>query len=184
MPINRKELIKQIAPELIALVLLLPLIIIIGAIATRLPIFRAPAVETTPAPANHDQLSSDVTPDTPPSIRDTATISDTAPVSSSIEMFIISSGKTERFDIPIDEQITVADLLLKASDQGLQLSTKDYGGTLGIFVESLNNVPNNPDRQLFWQLYINNELSPVGASTATVEEEDSVTWKLEPPQDN
>jgi hypothetical protein len=55
------------------------------------------------------------------------------------------------------------------------METKDFGAPLGVFIESLNGVKNDPSTDRYWRLYINGVLSPVGASSARVRSGDTVT---------
>jgi hypothetical protein len=81
------------------------------------------------------------------------------------------------------QQATVAEILQSMQATGaIYLKTKDYGGTLGLFVEEINGVRNAPESQFYWHLYLNGKRSPLGASSATVQAGDSIQWSYEKEQ--
>lgn len=83
----------------------------------------------------------------------------------------------QEYAVPLTTQATAWAVMQLAQDQGLVIGAKDFGGSLGIFIESLGGVPGSGDK--YWQLYVNDQLSPVGVSAATVTAGDILTWKLE-----
>ena len=80
-------------------------------------------------------------------------------------------------DLPFQENATVYDALKLASEKGgFALGVKDYGGTLGVFVESIDGKKGGKDA--WWQYWVNNAYGDIGASTATVRAGDVIEWKL------
>lgn len=56
------------------------------------------------------------------------------------------------------------------------VQTKSFGD-LGEFVQSINGV--EPDNKHFWAMYVNGEVSQVGAGSYITKSTDTVEWKLE-----
>lgn len=94
-------------------------------------------------------------------------------------MFDFGNGEIQTFsDIAIQEKTTVFEMLKKITEENnLEFSYKDYGGELGAFVESINNMANNPKFDRFWQYWINNQYAQVGASQYQLQSGDVVEWK-------
>jgi hypothetical protein len=92
----------------------------------------------------------------------------------------LTGGSEKEYRLVTTQEITVADLLTRAQkEQGLQITTKDFGGSLGILVEEMNGIHNDQSKQMYWTLSINGKRSEVGASSAHVKPGDTVTWKYE-----
>ncbi|MFH1766490.1 MAG: DUF4430 domain-containing protein [Patescibacteria group bacterium] len=49
----------------------------------------------------------------------------------------------------------------------------------GFFVEEINGVSNNTANSDYWSLYVNNDLSQVGASDYIVQDNDRIEWRYE-----
>jgi hypothetical protein len=107
------------------------------------------------------------------------TISQTAPAKTLVYLIVEGPQKTVSYDIPATEIGKAIDVLRSAEKQGLVLQSKDYGGELGIFIEGINGQANDMKNNLYWTLYVNNIQSATGASTATVNPGDTITWKFE-----
>jgi len=85
-----------------------------------------------------------------------------------------------RYEVEVLGETTVEQVLTEAvRQQGLRLVTQNYGRELGVFVEAINGVSNDSDKNMYWYLYVNGQVSPVGASAARVVPGDTVTWKYE-----
>ena len=175
----KKSIIRSAKGELIALALLIPLAIILGAVIMALPNFipsetevayeptTEPAIEHIPSPAIGVAGASDVQ-NEEQSPTQTITLTIEAPAATSTHL------------IPSNAEVTVAELMTKANEMQLvTIDSKDYGGSLGVFIESINGVVSDSAQQKYWHLYINGELSPVGASSALVTPSDYVAWKYE-----
>lgn len=151
--------ISRAKAELIALAILAPLAIVLGALLLRWPdsgqVAELPTPTLSPASAT------------------------TAPAAA-VSLVIESPDGALRLSVPAADSMTAADVLLAAHAAGqLAAEVKDYGGELGIFVEALNGQANDPSNNQYWFLYINGTKSPVGASRAPVRAGDTVTWKYE-----
>lgn len=172
MPNNSLSRLRAVRRELVALALLVPLAIVLGLVLTRFP-----KVETTPrvaATTTGAPLPSDS-----PLPRPTAA-SPVAPKAQSVALEIHGPFGTRTYALRVDGELSVADLLAHAArEKLLSLETKDYGGSLGIFVEGINGVRSDPRQQRYWTLYVNGERSPVGASSARVRPGDTVRWSYE-----
>jgi hypothetical protein len=73
---------------------------------------------------------------------------------------------------------SVFDLLkIAAADKNLKLEYKDYGGDLGVFVESIDQVANDPASGIYWQYWVNNEFAKIGASSYKLKGGETVAWK-------
>lgn len=72
---------------------------------------------------------------------------------------------------------TLFDVLKKASDdKKIKFNYKDYGGSLGIFIQSINEVAGTEER--YWQYWVNNVYAQVGASSYVVQPGDIIIFKL------
>lgn len=88
------------------------------------------------------------------------------------------------YNMAVPAGATVEDVLQKASQENdLHVEMVDYGESMGVFVDSIGDLGGNAEQNLYWHLYINGELSPVGASFAPVEEGDVVLWRYEEMQE-
>lgn len=164
---------RRLGPETLSLALLLPLAVVLGVILWRLP-NTAFAPSASPAPTS--TVAAVVSPASAPEAPPTADVQ-----TQTVTLEIRGSEGTKTYRFPVRGETTVADLLARAQrERGLTLEMKDYGGSLGIFVEGLNGVRNDPAKKLYWSLYVNGAFSQLGASAARVRPGDTVTWTYEP----
>lgn len=167
---------RSLRAELAAVALLLPLAVVLGFVLSRYPAGEIPPTATASVPGS--------------ATADTALPVFSSPVSTTgaitaatqtITLEIKSPSGMATYGLPVMGETTVAELLALASrEHRLRLETKDYGGTLGIFVEGINGTRNDAAREWYWTLYVNGTKSPLGASSARVRAGDRVTWSLEP----
>lgn len=103
----------------------------------------------------------------------------TAPKAATVSIMIDTGDIVQTFtDVPYRDRETVFELLESlASTSAIQLSSKDYGGDLGVFIESINGIGLN-DKQKWWQFWVNNIYSTKGASFYTLHEGDVVLFKF------
>ncbi len=81
--------------------------------------------------------------------------------------------------IPIQGTTTVFAVLKTMTDKkGIALVSKDFGGDLGVFIESIGGIGKDPAGQKWWQFWINNSYSQSGASNVIVRPGDSVEFKF------
>lgn len=174
---RKLSLLRHSRAELIALALLVPLALILGLLLGRSPDRFLPASGTSTGSPSKDSVA---TPSFPSS---TASPSAPAPAAVGTDVILeIKHGSEHRsYRLAVTGETTVADLLRRAErEQGLRLKTKDYGGSLGVFVEGIDGVENDPKAQMYWTLYVNGAFSQLGASSAKVRPGDTVTWAFEP----
>ena len=137
--------------EVVALAILVPLVLVLGAVLVRWP-------------------GADVA-DSPSSLVASSKVFN-------LTVNFPESGK--QYNVLVKGETTVEQVLVRATEQyGLLFDTKDYGEDLGVFVEAINGVAGDADRGTYWHFYVNDTLSPVGASAAMVKPGDEVTWKYE-----
>lgn len=81
-------------------------------------------------------------------------------------------------DIAWHEGESVFDALKLYDDKaGFGLKYKDYGGDLGVFVESIGGKT-DPKKKAWWQYWVNNEYGKIGSSSYKLKAGDVVMWKL------
>jgi len=74
---------------------------------------------------------------------------------------------------------TVFDVLKGATGaNGIELEYQDYGGELGVFIESIGGVGKDPAQERWWQFWVNNKYSQVGVSSFRIEPGDVITFKF------
>lgn len=170
--------IRRYGAEMITLAILVPLVVVLGVLLNRSPVLTG-VLATPSSPVS----SVSVTPSPPANVLPAATAppiaAATHPVTAEVTIVIAAPHSFESYTVGIGDSTTVAQALMTAQQQGLQMKTKDYGGSLGLFIEELSGVSNNPAKLLYWRFYINDVLSPAGASTARVKNGDTIRWVLE-----
>ncbi|MFH1354059.1 MAG: DUF4430 domain-containing protein [bacterium] len=147
----KEKKIYRVRVEIVTLLILVPLVLVLGAVLSSWP---QDAEESKPAVAGE--------------ARQVVTLNIQGP------------GEVMVYEVAVEGEATVREVLEGAVVRsGLLLDVKDYGEELGIFVEAINGVAGDAGRGTYWHLYINDVLSPVGASTAKVMPGDRITWKYE-----
>jgi len=82
-------------------------------------------------------------------------------------------------DVPMIATSTVFDVLrIVSEDKSIDLKYKDYGGELGMFIETIDGLPEEGSKDMWWQYWVNNEYGVIGASNMTVSAGDIILWKL------
>ena len=81
-------------------------------------------------------------------------------------------------NVAVSEGDSVFDALRSATEgAGIDLSYKDYGGDLGVFVEAIDEKgKGSTDR--WWQFWVNGAYSQVGASSYEAGPGDAIFWKF------
>ena len=80
-------------------------------------------------------------------------------------------------NVKLKEGKTVFDLLKKVTEENnLEFSYKEYPD-LGVFIESIDNFKNDPEKNLWWQYWVNGEFGKVGVSNYQLKNGDLVEWK-------
>ena len=60
-----------------------------------------------------------------------------------------------------------------------RFSGRDFGGSLGYFVEEINGVKNDGSKGKYWVYSINGEKAKIGVSNYTIKSKDIITWTYE-----
>ena len=95
-------------------------------------------------------------------------------------MIDYGSGKIQTYrDLPITATSTAFDVLKSVVDaNNLNLGFKDYGKSMGIFIESIGDVGKDPAGKKWWQYWVNNSYSQVGVSNYNVKPGDVIEFKF------
>lgn len=173
MPTKIPNRFRSLVIEVVALVILVPLSVFLF---TKLSnhqqreisnVFKSPATPSaTPLPT----ASAETTPSATPSQQ---------PINSSIALKISSPEKSYTYKVSTKKSLSVIEIMKIAESQGMSMKTKDYGAPLGLLIEEINNIKNDQKNQKYWTLYINGKMSVLGASSAVVSPNESITWKFE-----
>ncbi|MFA6322105.1 MAG: DUF4430 domain-containing protein [Candidatus Buchananbacteria bacterium] len=89
------------------------------------------------------------------------------------------SGQKKSFSVPaISEKTTVFNLLQAVlSKNKIDLGFKDYGGDMGVMIESIDSIKNNGQAGRYWQYWVNGRYASLGASSNYIKAGDLVEWK-------
>ncbi|MFA6354391.1 MAG: DUF4430 domain-containing protein [Candidatus Paceibacterota bacterium] len=94
-------------------------------------------------------------------------------------MFDFQNGTIFIDEVPWKQGMTVFDALKLATDkEQLGLKYKDYGGTMGVFVQMIGKTKNSESGDRWWQFWVNNNYGKEGASNYSLKQGDAVEWKL------
>lgn len=104
---------------------------------------------------------------------------ETAAPQAKVSLIIAGSEKSANYEVDVKTGDTVADVLQSAETAGLTIFFKDFGGELGLFVESINGLDNDQKKNMYWTLYVNGQRASQGASSTIVKATDLVEWKFE-----
>jgi hypothetical protein len=100
-------------------------------------------------------------------------------------LLTVENGATKSaLQVQIDGTVSVKDVMqVAAAENKITMEAKDYGESMGVLIESINSVANNSGQKRYWYLYVNGQLSAVGASQAQVKIGDEISWKYEEEKD-
>ena len=94
-------------------------------------------------------------------------------------MFDFQNGTIFVNEVSWKEGMTVFDALKLATEkEQLGLKYKDYGGTMGVFVEMIGKTKNSESGDKWWQFWVNNNYGKEGVSSYLLKQGDVVEWKL------
>ena len=79
---------------------------------------------------------------------------------------------------PGENLLTAMRRLQTSSIKPFSFSGQEYAG-LGFFVDSINDIKNNPSKNLYWIYYINEQSANIGVSFYLLKPEDIIKWKYE-----
>ena len=89
----------------------------------------------------------------------------------------------ESYSIPFRDNLTVHDLMLEIQNkEDFTFDGKDYGPDMGYFVESINGIAGDTEKNIYWVFYLNDKKAETGISATTLNPNDIITWKYEPLQ--
>ena len=81
-------------------------------------------------------------------------------------------------DIAIGDNDSVFEVLQKVvSENNIELNYKDYGGDMGVFIESIGGQQNDFKSGYYWQYWVNGQYAKIGASVQELQSGDVVEWK-------
>lgn len=90
---------------------------------------------------------------------------------------IFSDGKEISFKSEFKEDESLAKIFRRALEKGgVNLETKNFGGSMGEFVYSINGFKNTKDN--WWQYWVNDRYAKVGISNYFPKKQDKIVFKL------
>jgi hypothetical protein len=94
-------------------------------------------------------------------------------------MFDYGDGAPQAIqDVPVEEGDSVFDAVEAAASRGgIEIEYEDYGGDLGVFLQSVNGVGADGG-DAWWQYWVNNEYGTIGMSSREVNPGDVVFLKF------
>jgi len=93
-----------------------------------------------------------------------------------ISVTVLINGSA--FDTQIEQGTTVYELMNKLTSEGLiTFKTRNFGGSLGYFVQDINGIENTNDH--FWIYSINGKKATIGISNYTLKSKDTISWNYE-----
>jgi hypothetical protein len=87
-----------------------------------------------------------------------------------VDTLILEGGSATEYHGEVSQGSNVFDAMTACG-----IAYEEEGG----FVTTINGTSQSPSEGIYWMYYINGELSEVGAAAYTVQEGDTITWKLE-----
>ena len=88
-------------------------------------------------------------------------------------------------DVEINSDENLFDVLQRVTQQNaVEFSYKDFGGDLGIFIESINNSSQQGSKTKWWQYWVNGEYSKVGVSSYQIKAGDDILFRFTDSQSN
>jgi len=173
--------------ELVVLAVLIPLVVILGAIIVRWPRLVGGEEELVGRGEIEESDQLEVAPAEMAASPSSEVVQTDVSVEHAVEKvaLVVDHGEGQgNWFVKVTDGVTVEQVLRSAEEEDyLDVELVDYGDPLGVLVKSLDGVVNDESAQRYWFLYINGELSPVGASQAKVKGGDVVTWKYERQRD-
>ena len=81
-------------------------------------------------------------------------------------------------DISIEGKMSLFDVIQStAEENNIPLGFKDFGGELGVFIESIDGVPSESSDK-WWQYFVNNKYGEIGVSSYIVKQGDVIEFKF------
>jgi hypothetical protein len=95
-----------------------------------------------------------------------------------VKLKINNNGEIKIYPEKIEPGGTVFDLMKKIKETG-DFDFKYQDSSMGVFVEEINGVKNNPSKNMFWLFYVNNKPSVTSVSNYKLLAGDEIEWKFE-----
>lgn len=131
----------------------------------------------SPDPTAPQVVSPDNT--TAPAPKSAEVRAETTPATITVTLVIQGPGISQLGKLSLEDGATVYQVLKQGSKQ-LDFSLKtSHHSSLGIFVEGIAGVMNNPKANAYWLYYVNGQFASRGVSLQTVQEGDTITWSYE-----
>jgi hypothetical protein len=85
------------------------------------------------------------------------------------------------YDSDVVSGVSVEQMMRTAGSNkdDLSFEFKDFGGSLGSFVQGINGIETDNRKGLYWIYYINDEKAHVGISNYILQPGDNIEWKYE-----
>ncbi len=159
----------KIKQEIVALIILIPLVVVLGLVLRSWPANKADEPVSAKSPVPYHSPLSTVQPTEQPTNQ-----------ISFVTLTIVNQEQKQTYQVNAPGTLTVKTLLQQAEAQNLlTVEIQDYGQPLGVLITAINQVANDSQANKYWYLYINGELSSVGASNVKVSAGDVVEWRYE-----
>lgn len=170
--------------ELIVLAVLVPLVILLAVMILKWPELQTSSIpeEVVPTPQQTGQGMAAAESVTAPI--DATPINQPVSAREMVLLTVENGASKSTAEVLIDGTVSVKEVMLRAAAENkITMETKDYGDAMGVLIESINSVANDNGQKRYWYLYINGQLSAVGASQALVKAGDEISWKYEEEKD-
>ena len=115
-----------------------------------------------------------------PQVQDTAQIRKGNEQAQSVSLMIdYGEGDITSFlNIPLEEGESLFDVVKSTTEENnIPLGFKDFGGELGVFIESINGVPDGTSSK-WWQYFVDNKYGEIGVSSYIVKPGDVIEFKF------
>lgn len=183
-PMTTANKIFKAKNELIVLAVLVPLVILLAVMILKWPELQRASIPEKIVPTPQQTEQGTVAAETTTAPEDAAPINQ--PVSArEMVLLTVENGLTKsELWVQVDGTVSVKEVMQAAATENqITMEAKDYGESMGILIESINSVANDNGQKRYWYLYVNGQLSAVGASQALVKAGDEISWKYEEEKD-
>lgn len=179
-PMTTANKIFKAKNELIVLVVLVPLVVLLAVMILKWPELQTASIpeEITLIPQQTGQGM--VAAETSTTPIEAAPIDQPVPARETVLLTVENGSTKSVLQVQIDGTVSVKDVMqAAAAENQITMEVKDYGESMGVLIESINSVANDNGQKRYWYLYVNGQLSAVGASQAQVKAGDEISWKYE-----
>lgn len=134
--------------------------------------------ETEPESSGPTQTNEISTTEPTPSTKEEAPATQEPPQKDLLTVTLKIPGATYTTKVPKESSVLALMNIVKA-EQGISFQTKDFGGDLGLFIETMSGIKNGDKREHYWIYYINGAKAQIGISNYILKNNDIITWKYE-----